>query len=247
MCPWEKHFPRLFLNEIGDVYKAIKCLRSYDDIPRSIYFGYNTDICQPEFGTLAAEALSIMASYVSESVFVAITKNPGVLLNIDFPENVILGTTLESNWIPEGLSRAPGLSERISAIRALKEMGNRIVISISPIMEFDHSQFLNILLSIRPDLIIIGTLNKKDPEFVARYNIANGIDTMNLVRALDYHGLPVTFLDSVIDLGINPVPRINEQKILKMSCSEYEAHLRTKGINFVSNGKFYLPMKPSLA
>jgi DNA repair photolyase len=75
-----------------------------------------------------------------------------------FPEDSILGTTLESDiWYPP-VSKAPKTLERVSAMSEIK--GFRKMVSIEPILDFDLDRFVKILETIRPTFISIGADSK---------------------------------------------------------------------------------------
>lgn len=76
------------------------------------------------------------------------------------PENVVLITTLETNRIEnyENISKAPNPVQRYSQFLKL-DFPNK-VITIEPIVDFDHDEFLSMILNINPDYVWIG-LNTK--------------------------------------------------------------------------------------
>lgn len=88
------------------------------------------------------------------------SKNPEVFIDYSFPENVILGITLESNRWYEEISDAPPPFERMKVFYDLKYP--RKFITIEPILDFDFSIFLGWLRELNPERIYIGYDTKKN-------------------------------------------------------------------------------------
>ncbi|MEM0090563.1 MAG: DUF5131 family protein [Nitrososphaerota archaeon] len=86
--------------------------------------------------------------------FMFLTKNPNRYLRFgnEFPMNVVLAATIESNR-DYGLSRAPKPSERIEAMKALKHPYKGVV--VEPIIDFDD-YFIRALMDIRPIFVYVG-------------------------------------------------------------------------------------------
>ncbi len=87
--------------------------------------------------------------------FLFLTKNPSRYHNFDFPENVILGATIETDRdsIYEGISKAPKPSERIKAMIELD--WDAKFLSIEPILDFSP-KFWKKVEKINPFMIYIG-------------------------------------------------------------------------------------------
>jgi len=88
------------------------------------------------------------------------SKEPKVFCDYNFPENVILGITLESNRWYEEISDAPSPLERMNVFYTLKYP--RKFITIEPILDFDFSIFLGWLRELNPERIYIGYDTKKN-------------------------------------------------------------------------------------
>ncbi|MCS7136166.1 MAG: DUF5131 family protein [Nitrososphaerota archaeon] len=86
--------------------------------------------------------------------FMFLTKNPNRYLKFEneFPTNVVLAATIESNR-DYGLSRAPKPSERIEVMKMLKHPYKGIV--VEPVMDFDN-RFIQALIDIRPVFVYVG-------------------------------------------------------------------------------------------
>jgi DNA repair photolyase len=95
--------------------------------------------------------------------FVVISKNPEFFLKYKFPENVILGTTIETNKYKEigfdytKMSRAPSPEKRIISMQKLKKQCiNKFMVIIEPIMIFDLIPLVEMIKSIEPYEVRIG-------------------------------------------------------------------------------------------
>lgn len=86
--------------------------------------------------------------------FLIQSKNPAFFLEYKFPENVILGTTIESDIVHRGISKAPGTRSRFDAMRQLEDC--RKAVTIEPIMDFTISGLLPWIRIIAPEFIYVG-------------------------------------------------------------------------------------------
>jgi len=88
------------------------------------------------------------------------TKNPKWFHYWDFPENVILGITLETNENYFTISKAPTPIERYEEF--LKVKHPRKIITIEPIMDFYFEKMVDWCVEINPERIYIGYDSKKN-------------------------------------------------------------------------------------
>ncbi len=104
------------------------------------------------------------------TLFLLLTKNPIRYMDFlnEFPENVILGSTIETNrdnlYVKERISSAPLPSIRY---KAMKEISWPMkFISIEPILDFDLEIFVKWIKDIEPFLIYVGydNYNNRLPE-----------------------------------------------------------------------------------
>lgn len=112
--------------------------------------------------------------------FLIQTKNPIVLENYDFPENVLLGITMETNrdyW----LSNAPLPRERASTFARLDFPSNRKIVTIEPIIMFDWSPFNAMIKKIHPGRVYVGYDTKNTGLEEPRMELTRSfIKTLNL-------------------------------------------------------------------
>ena len=93
-----------------------------------------------------------------ERTFFFQTKDPDIFNNFRFPENVLLGVTIETNrYYP--ISSAPHPYLRMTAFERVQHP--RKVITIEPILDFDHDELLTWVSYITPERVYIGYDTKK--------------------------------------------------------------------------------------
>lgn len=95
-----------------------------------------------------------------EAWFLDLTKWPERYLEFvgEIPVNVVLGATVESNWVHPGVSCAPSCPSRLVAMavvsRAFPE--HRLFVSVEPILKFEHGAFVEALKWLRPWKVAVG-------------------------------------------------------------------------------------------
>lgn len=82
------------------------------------------------------------------------SKAPSVFHKYSFPENVILGITLETNRNISRISNAPSPSERYNIFKSIDHA--RKSITIEPIIEFDFYPLVMMITNIAPERVYIG-------------------------------------------------------------------------------------------
>lgn len=97
----------------------------------------------------------------SDKTFLIQTKSPYWFQLHEFPENVILGITLESNRNYPDISDAPLQSARIEWFSDNILKHPRKSVTIEPILDFDPFKLLYALVEINPERIYIGYDTKK--------------------------------------------------------------------------------------
>lgn len=88
-----------------------------------------------------------------ETRFLFCTKNPARYLSLEFPDNCVLGATIESDVIYSG-TKAPSPMSRYKAMVQLKHLHK--FISIEPVMKFDLSTMVYWMSRIGPEIVEIG-------------------------------------------------------------------------------------------
>jgi hypothetical protein len=86
--------------------------------------------------------------------FLLQSKNPMTFNRLQFPQNVLLGITLETNRDEYVFSRAPKYSQRY---RDFKEINHpHKMVTIEPILDFDIDEFVQWIKDINPELVWMG-------------------------------------------------------------------------------------------
>jgi len=90
------------------------------------------------------------------------TKNPDRMIPFlkFFPDKSIFCTTVESNRTHQSMLHCPPVSERIIAMRNIRNIGYRTEITIEPIMDFDIDEFIDLIRYAMPAKINIGADSK---------------------------------------------------------------------------------------
>lgn len=97
--------------------------------------------------------------------FLIQSKNPKTFSRVKFPDNVILGITLETNRnkLYSTVSKAPKPTQRFKDF--LKITHPRKMITIEPIMDFDFDIMLKWVKQVKPQLVWIGYDSKNEGLF----------------------------------------------------------------------------------
>jgi len=107
------------------------------------------------------EILNHLAEYPKTRLMLQ-SKNPIYFRDFEYPENVWLGTTIETNYdnLAEIYSKAPVPSLRANGLWLVKhERKSEIYLTIEPVIVFDHLEMLRIVEFLNPAKIYIGRDN----------------------------------------------------------------------------------------
>jgi hypothetical protein len=93
--------------------------------------------------------------------FLIQSKNPKAFNRIEFPPNVILGTTIETNrdGLYKGIAKAPKPSQRYRNF--LRIQHHPKMVTIEPVIDFDLKVMLKWIKDINPCMIWLGYDSKK--------------------------------------------------------------------------------------
>jgi len=98
-----------------------------------------------------------------ETQFMLQSRNPIYFLDFEYPENVWLGTTFETNYdnLAEIYSKAPVPSIRANGLWLVKheQQKNEIYFTVEPAMVFDYLKMMRIVEFLKPAKIYIGRDN----------------------------------------------------------------------------------------
>lgn len=82
--------------------------------------------------------------------FLLQTKAPNCLIGYEIPDNVIVGTTIETNGDTKHISKAPSTEQRY---RTLKRLNCRKYVTIEPIMDFDLNVLGKWIKDLEPEIV----------------------------------------------------------------------------------------------
>ncbi len=99
------------------------------------------------------QAIIHYCSLWSDRTFLIQSKDPSIFPVYKFPENVILGTTIETNKQSDKYSKAPHPYLRY---REMKELNHRKEVTIEPIMYFDLTTMVKWIKEIDPVFVYVG-------------------------------------------------------------------------------------------
>ena len=133
-----------------------------------IFFPSSADISFASFEQI--DYALVYAKKYFDRTFLMQTKDPELLLPYEFPDNVIVGTTIETDqiWFPDNpskyfsyseISRAPAPFHRVKAMSQLKH--KRQMVTIEPILLFGHITFPSWIKEINPEVVYVGYDNHK--------------------------------------------------------------------------------------
>lgn len=147
----------------------------------TIFVGSSTDMWADNVDYFwIKKALEHCRKY-SNNTYLFQTKNPKTFINHcnpfeKFPDNTILGVTIETNRSTKAISKAPNPIDRANdmALIAIEKM-----VSIEPIMDFDLDIFVDLIKRIRPKFVSIGADSKRHwlPE-PTPYKVSNLIERL---------------------------------------------------------------------
>ena len=120
---------------------------------KTIFVGSATDMFADAIQLEWIERVLEHCSKHGDNTYLFQSKNPEAFGKFSFPQSTILATTIETNR-DYSLSFAPLVSRRVEAMRSI--VCSRKMVSIEPLLDFDLSQFLGMIIDIRPSFVSIG-------------------------------------------------------------------------------------------
>ncbi len=125
-----------------------------------IFVGSSTDMWADQMPSEYIERVLEHCNRYPENEYLFQTKNPDryKYFLTKLPPKSILGTTIETNYPFNKITKAPDTIDRALAMAILK--GIKKMVSIEPIMDFDLHKMVTWLKAIDPDFISIGADSK---------------------------------------------------------------------------------------
>jgi len=133
--------------------------RLYKPIPRTkegefIFLNDMGDVsfCDPDYMRIQLKRIEDL----SNRTFLIQSKNPEYFHQFNFPNNVVLGITLETNRDEgyEKISKAPLPSKRFEDFLAIEH--SRKIVTVEPILEFDLETLASWIFQLNPCRVYIG-------------------------------------------------------------------------------------------
>ena len=114
--------------------------------------------CEPKW----MQQILARIKQLPDRTFLIQSKNPSIFKNYHFPENVLLGTTIETDRdkLYLGISSAPLPSQRYKAMMKLQHP--RKIVTIEPILDFDLEILEDWISDIGPETCYVGYDSKKN-------------------------------------------------------------------------------------
>lgn len=126
-----------------------------------VFLGSSTDMfAQPVESAWIKQVLDYCAQF--DCKYLLQTKNPARFFEfVQHPllqdkNKVVLATTIETNRDVSGISKAASIEERVKAMADLSQLKFSVMITMEPIMDFDHDAIINIMRTIHPFQVNIG-------------------------------------------------------------------------------------------
>jgi len=114
--------------------------------------------CEPDW----MQQILARIKKLPDRTFLIQSKNPSIFRGYQFPENVLLGTTIETDRdnLYQGISSAPLPSQRYRAMMKLRH--SRKIVTIEPILDFDVEILEEWISNIGPETCYVGYDSKKN-------------------------------------------------------------------------------------
>lgn len=174
LCPHECSY--CYMRAIFRHYHGDETLR-LDEYELKVNYGKNKFIFLGTSTDMFADAVPtewILQVYdkclqYPENKYLLQSKNPGRTLEpqlINHPlmqlkDRICFATTIESNR-DYPISKAQSMTDRADAMAQLQAMGFPVMVTIEPIMDFDHEELVEMLRKIRPFQVNIGCNTSKE-------------------------------------------------------------------------------------
>lgn len=132
-----------------------------------IFIGSSTDMWSyPVESAWIAQVLSHCFQY-PDNKYLFQSKSPKRFLEfLDHPlmalvDNLVFATTIETNRDISAFSKADSIEERVAVMTELSKLGYKVMITIEPVIQFDHTELVAMLRQIAPFQVNIGSNSNK--------------------------------------------------------------------------------------
>ncbi len=157
-CPHDCSYCYMKVFPQGELRLDSKALLDYLGADNFIFVGSSTDMFADKVPKEWIEDVLERCSVFKKNRYLFQTKNPARFHAFDFPDNSILGITLETDiWHEKEITKAPSPYIRKEFISVLDYDK---MISIEPIMEFQLDVLVHWIADIQPKFVSIGADSK---------------------------------------------------------------------------------------
>lgn len=161
-CPHQCSYCYMRIYPVGKLRFEMEELNTNLKKDRVIFVGSSTDMFAKEVTTGWIEAVLCHCRNHPDNQYLFQSKNPSRFLDFErqFPTDVILGTTIETNRDTCDFSQAPKPLDRFLSILEIGYYGFDTMISIEPVVDFDCDVLVNWIKGIKPGFVSIGADSK---------------------------------------------------------------------------------------
>ncbi len=121
-----------------------------------------------------------------DKTFLVQSKNPSIFIPLvgQVPDNVVLGTTIETNRPTDNVSQAPLPTIRATAMAELP--WSRRYVTVEPILDFDVESLLSWIKQIKPEFVYVGYDNHSckldEPQLEKTLKLMRKLESFTEVR-----------------------------------------------------------------
>jgi len=148
--------------ELGELRINEKSMRDRLGEDRVIFVCHTIDLFADDVPNEWIERVLAHCCKYPKNRYLLQSKNPKRILNFanKLPDDVFIGTTIETNRTEYYESKAPPYIERAEALGELSKMGFETMVTIEPIFDFDLDELAEIVITANPKWINIGADSK---------------------------------------------------------------------------------------
>ena len=161
-CPHECIYCYMKRFDVGELRLDQKEFKTGLKSDNFIFVGSGTDaFCEQVPGEWIDETLKHCTRFDNRYLFQ--TKSPGRFKEFmgKYPDKTVFGTTLETDRLPDGISKAPDIRSRARAMQDLADMGCKTMVTIEPVIDFNPDPFLELIKICKPEWVNIGADSKR--------------------------------------------------------------------------------------
>ncbi len=125
-----------------------------------IFVGSSTDMWANDVHSEWISSVLTKCVLNRENTYLFQSKNPVGFYGRPYPQNYILGTTIETNRREYKISKAPSVDRRAVMMQGISECGIRTMVTIEPIIDFDLNELVNLINLCQPEWVNIGADSK---------------------------------------------------------------------------------------